>query len=70
MAPDHSNSLFANTPIGFVRWRMIEKTTDLIKDLFTCNQRGDLYNSEHELHEHQEAAHHADVCDRQPKISY
>jgi hypothetical protein len=49
---------------------MIEKTTDLIKDLFTCNQRGDLYNSEHELHEHQEAAHHADVCDRQPKISY
>ena len=45
------------------------KMTDSITD-FKCDQCGALYNSQHDLEEHQKAAHHAEICDRQPKVSY
>jgi len=41
--------------------------TQSIADAFKCNQCGATYNSEHELHEHQQAAHHAVVSDREPQ---
>jgi C2H2-type zinc finger len=43
--------------------------TDSITD-FKCDQCGAFYNSEDDLEEHLKAAHHQEVCDRQPKISY
>jgi hypothetical protein len=43
--------------------------TDSITD-FKCDQCGAFYNSEHELDEHQKAAHHEEISGRQPKIAY
>jgi DNA-directed RNA polymerase subunit M/transcription elongation factor TFIIS len=40
--------------------------TKSITDAFKCNHCGALYDSEKELLEHQQAAHHADVSDRRP----
>jgi hypothetical protein len=41
---------------------------DSITD-FKCDQCGALYNSAHELDEHLKAAHHAEIWDRQLKVS-
>lgn len=40
--------------------------TEPITGTFKCNQCGASYNSEHELLEHQQAAHHAVVSDLKP----
>jgi hypothetical protein len=58
--------------IGFGKAAVNEntETIDLISDFFKCEQCGALYSSEHALDEHHKAAHHADICDRQLKISY
>jgi uncharacterized C2H2 Zn-finger protein len=49
---------------------MPDSITNSITDSIKCDQCGALYNSARDLEEHQKAAHHADVSDRQPKISY
>jgi hypothetical protein len=41
--------------------------TESITDAFKCNQCGALYDSEKELVEHRQAAHHADVSDLKPE---
>jgi uncharacterized C2H2 Zn-finger protein len=38
--------------------------TESITDAFKCNQCGAVYDSEKELHEHQQAAHHAVSSER------
>jgi hypothetical protein len=40
--------------------------TKSITDALKCNQCGARYDSEKELLDHQQAAHHADVGDRKP----
>ena len=41
--------------------------TESITDAFKCNQCGAIYDSEKELVENRQAAHHADVGDRKPE---
>ena len=44
--------------------------SDSVTGSFRCDQCGALYNSEDELEEHQKAAHHEEISDRQPRVSY